>query len=335
MTPFLQEGENSTIVSNEYLDQSNHFIYRSQIINDMMKIVRKIAPTRTSVLIIGAKGVGKNHLAHYIHEQSRVRLGPFHNLHCGILSPRIFEAELFGFKGDRFTSSFEGALSRTDGGTLFLDEIDQMPMNVQEKFLRFLNTRKFTPVRSNQSLSVQVRIVYSTSDANKLTDGNFNKKLYEKIQPVLVRIPSLSERKEDIPDLVRYFLSLNLSRSKKYHKYTISEQAMDALRCYEWSGNVRELKNICEHLQIFSNKSKIIVKDLPSSILDTRKSSFSVEYDPSLTLSDVNRLYILNALKHFSSKKQAAQALGITVKTLYNRLHEYGVFDQYAIHAKS
>ena len=336
MTPFLQEGENKSIISKSHSPKAGSFIYRSQVIEDAMKIVKKVAPTQTSVLITGGRGTGKSCLARHIHERSAVKLGPFHSLHCGILSPKVLETELFGFKGDDLTSSSEGALRMADGGTLFLDEITKMPINVQEKFLRFLDTGHVVPVHSNRPIPVQVRIIYSTSSESELTDGSLSKKLYEKINAVHIKIPRLSERREDIPDLVRYFLNLNLSQSESAHHshYSVTEGAMDALKCYKWSGNVRELKNTCEHLQIFSSNNEITVKDLPQNILDTEECAVEMKYDPTLTLSDINRIYILNALKHFPSKKRAAQALGITVKTLYNRLHEYGIFDRYALHIK-
>ena len=336
MTPFLQEGglSLSSIDSQSSPESAEStFIYRSKEIETMMKAVRKAAPLKTSILITGDKGVGKNCLARYIHSQSKVRLGHFETLHCGSLSQRVLESELFGFRGDKFTPSYEGALRTADGGTLLLQDITKMPLYIQEKFYQFLNTRKVTPVGSKCSYPVNVRIIYSTSEDEEIIGHRFSRKLYAKINPIRIKIPNLSQRKEDIPDLVRYFLSLDLTEAgKKRKKYIIKEQVMDALKCYKWPGNVRELKNVCEHFQVFAN-NEITVKDLPKQILDAEESSVKLSYDPTLTLSDINRVYILSALRHFPSKKRAAKALGITVKTLYNRLHEYGIFDKYAIHS--
>ena len=336
MTPFLQEGGLS-LSSLDYESSSepagSTFIYRSKAIDSIMQVVRKAAPLKTAVLITGDKGSGKSCLARYIHSQSKVKFGHFETLHCGSLSQRVLESELFGFRGDKFTPSYEGALRAADGGTLLLRDITKMPLYIQEKFYRFLSTGKVTPVGSKCSYPVNVRIIYSTSEEEEITGHHFSRKLYAKINPIRIKIPNLSQRREDIPDLVRYFLSLDLAQAgKKRKKYTIREKAMDALKCYKWPGNVRELKNVCEHFQVFAN-NEITVKELPKQILDAEESSVKVSYDPTLTLSDINRVYILSALRHFPSKKRAAKALGITVKTLYNRLHEYGIFDKYAIHS--
>ena len=334
MTPFLQEGDNKSVVSNVYKSKIGSFIYRSKVMDHLMKKVSKAAPSKASILIIGKRGVGKTYLARHIHEKSSLKKGPFQSLHCGTLSEKILETQLFGFDGDEVTPKTQGALKAADGGTLFLNEISKMSPAIQEKLLRFLEMGTASPVDSDHSYSPQVRMIYSVNDESDLVGGNVNKYLYEKMNALEMRIPSLAERKEDIPDLVRYFFSLNNSHLNNGNGCVVDDPAIDALKCYKWPGNVKELKSTCENLQALSPSGDITVRDLPPNILDMDESSVVIDYDPTLTISDINRIYILNSLKHFPSKKKAARALGITVKTLYNRLHEYGVFDRYSLNTR-
>jgi len=339
MTPFLQEGRlgpADAVINSNNLKNKKSFIYRSQLMDELIKRAHKVADLKSPVLIVGEQGVGKKLLALQIHEKSSRHYGPFRSIHCGSLAEQVLETELFGYKGDDTTPSKEGVLQKADGGTLVLEEIGSMPFYIQDKLMSFLKMGAITPVGSHRSMPVNVRIIYTTSDEKKLTDqGGLNRTFYNYIKSIRLEVPNLSKRKEDIPDLIRYFLSLNLNSSEGHRKkWCITEQAMNALKCYRWSGNVRELKDICERFQCFVTNNEITVKELPHQILNTDECVVQVSYDPTLSLADINRLYILSALKHFPSKKRAASALGITVKTLYNRLHEYGVFDRYAIHAE-
>ncbi len=337
MTPFLQEGrlESAANTRTEEI-HTRSFIYRSKIMDELVKRAYKVAGLKSPVLIVGEQGVGKKLLSLQIHEKSSRNYGPFVTLHCGSLAEQVLETELFGYKGDGITPSREGALQRADGGTLVLEEIGCMPLHIQEKFMSFLKMGAVTPVGGHRSAPVNVRVIYTSSSEKKLNDqGGLNRALYNYVKNIRLEVPSLSHRKEDIPDLIRYFLSLNFNSSEGHRKkWMVTEQAMNALKCYRWPGNVRELKDICERFQCFVTNNEITVKELPHQILNTDECVVQVSYDPTLSLSDINRLYILSALKHFSSKKRAASALGITVKTLYNRLHEYGVFDRYAIHTE-
>lgn len=338
MTPFLQEGRLDSVGAGRgnkgKKNITKSFIYRSQIVDELVQRAYKVASLKSPVLIVGEQGVGKKLLALQIHEKSSRNYGPFVSIHCGSLAEQVLETELFGYKGDDVTPSKEGALQKADGGTLVLEDIHSMPFYIQDKFMSVLKMGVVTPVGSRRSIPVNVRVVYTSSDEKKLTSqGGLNRTFYNTMKNMRLEIPSLSKRKEDIPDLIRYFLSLNLNSSGGHRKkWTVTEQAMNALKCYRWPGNVQELKDMCERFQCFATDNEITVKELPYQILNTDECVVQVSYDPSLSLSDVNRLYILSALKFFPSKKRAADALGITVKTLYNRLHEYGVFDRYAIH---
>ena len=338
MTPFLQAGRLDTVNTGRHSRKAKNttksFIYRSQVMDELVQRAHKVAGLKSPVLIIGEQGTGKKLLAFQIHEKSSRNYGPFISIPCNSLAEQVLETELFGYKGDDVTPSKEGALQKADGGTLVLEEIGSMPFYIQDKFLSVLKIGAVTPVGSRRSIPINVRVIYTSSEEKKLTSrGGLNRTFYNTMKNIRLEIPNLSKRKEDIPDLVRYFLSLNLNSSEDHRKkWTVTEQAMNALKCYRWPGNVRELKDMCERFQCFAKSNEITVKELPYQMLSTDECVVQVSYDPSLSLSDINRLYILSALTHFPSKKRAADALGITVKTLYNRLHEYGVFDRYAIH---
>ena len=338
MTPFLQEGEHNATIKRPESSSTRpktSFIYQSKAIDKVMKVALKASTLETSVLIVGGRGTGKKALAQEIHNKSRIRFGPIFSLHCKSLSEKVLETELFGFKGDEITAGSEGAFRKADGGTLILDDASALPLSVQNKLCNYVQTGEITSVGSQVSVPVQTRLILTINKQDEKKDSVFSKQLYDHINPIRIEIPDLEKRREDISDLARYFLNSNVNESKtSSKKIHVTDPAMDALKCYKWPGNVRELRNICERAQIFCRNNKITVNDLPRHILDTSECSVQVKYDPSLKLSDVSRLYILSALKHFPSKKRAAQALGITVKTLYNRLHEYGIFDQYAIHSK-
>ena len=336
MAPFLREGNLNPIISNQYIDnqQLKTFIYRSPIIQEMIHTSNQMTRIKLPVLISGSKGTGKKLLGLHIHNKYNPK-GPVITLHCGSLSPKVFETELFGYCGDSIHKSKEGALQQSDGGTLILDNVTKMPLSVYERFKTFLKKGSFTPVGSEKEIYVNIRLIYISSETEEeRISTEFHKHLYNSTKVINIEIPDLKDRKEDIPDLVYYFFrsfSQSINNSTKERKLIMTEQAMNSLKLYEWPGNTKELKEVCEKIYIMSTTDTVSVKDLPRHILDTNKCSVKLHYDPTLTLADINRIYILNALNHFPSKKRAAKALGITVKTLYNRLHEYGVFQDYSL----
>ena len=332
MTPFLQEGTcNNSVIRKDHKDKNKtSFIYRSPVMEDIAHIVKKIAPLQTPVFLFGSKGVGKKALANEIHSRSKVHFGPLVYLHCKNLPEEILNTEIFGFKGCETTDSSEGALRKADGGTLILDDADSLPVSIQEKLYRYLRTGEVMSVGSTVPTSIQARLIFTIHDKETNFQNKLTYKIYKQINPLRIEVPDLKDRREDITDLVFYFLSMNEDQSSKTK---VSEPALDALKCYRWPGNLKELKDICERVRIFCKNNEVTVTDLPRYFFDTDKCAIEIKYDPSLKLSDISRLYILSALKHFPSKKRAAQALGITVKTLYNRIHEYGIFDKYSVHS--
>ncbi len=339
MAPFLREGNLKSVVSSQYIEDQAlpTFIYRSPVIQEVMNTSNQATQLKLPILISGEKGTGKKLLALHIHNKYKTQ-SPVVTLHCGSLSPKVFETELFGFSSDSIHTSKEGALQQADGGTLILDNITKMPLSVYERFKTFLKTGKITPVGSDKAIYINTRIIYITDETEEeRVNTEFHKHLYNYTKVIGIKLPKLKDRKEDISDLVHYFFRIfsHSVNGQSKRKLTVTEQAMNSLKCYEWPNNTKELKEICEKIYIMATTDTVTVKDLPRHILDTDKCAIKLSYDPTLTLADINRIYILNALNHFPSKKRAAKALGITVKTLYNRLHEYGVFQDYSMQVEN
>ena len=277
-------------------------------------------------------------LARFIHQNSGRATQAFVPVNCGALQEALLESELFGHE----KGSFTGAVVRKTGlvesahlGTLFLDEIGELTPGMQAKLLRFLQEGEIYRVGSKDPVRVDVRVICATN-ANlekMVAQGKFREDLYYRINTISFNVPALRERKEDIPALVSYFLTHGshayLLRGREVHP-----EALKLMVAYSWPGNIRELQNVCERIQILSEGHTVMISDLPENIRtpDAEKTPID-SYDPSITLSSLERAYILKALKHFEGNKtQAAQALGITIKTLYNKLHEYGEFQKFAVH---
>ena len=201
---------------------------------------------------------------------------------------------------------------------MLLDEIGDLNLKTQAKLLRLLQENEIYRVGGNVPIKLNIRIICCTNKnlASEVIKGRFREDLYYRINTIAITVPSLSERSEDIPVLLKHFLGKNTQ---------IEKAVLDILLSYSWPGNIRELENLCERLKVLQAGNIIKEEHLPEEFLIRQKQS-AIPYDPGMTLAELNKLYILNAMEHFSSKREAAQALGITVKTLYNRLHEYGAF---------
>jgi len=300
-------------------------IYKSEIMHQLMRMVERVAPSNAAVLILGETGTGKELIANTIHDMSRRRLRPFVSINCGALRETLLESELFGHEKGAFTGAYSrkiGLVEVANGGTLFLDEIGELTPGVQAKILRFLQEGEFYRVGGKDPIRADVRIITSTNkDLDKeVLRGNFREDLYYRINTIMMNVPALNKRKEDILLLTQTFC-----------KCVISDEVSKILTNYSWPGNVRELKNTCERLNVLCDKMFVQVSDLPEHIRNPDTQTISVDYDPKLTLYEMERRQVLKALKYFEGNKtQAAEALGITLKTLYNKLHEYGEFEKYS-----
>ncbi len=238
-------------------------IGNSPAIQRIKDTIEKVAPTDARVLVTGENGVGKELVARWIHEKSNRATGPLVEVNCAAIPGELIESELFGHEKGSFTSAIKqriGKFEQATGGTLFLDEIGDMSLSAQAKVLRALQEGKITRVGGDKEISVDVRVVAATNKdlLKEVEDKNFRLDLYHRLSVILVHVPSLNERKEDIPLLVDRFLE-NICAEYGIAKKEIDQEALDALQDYNWTGNIRELRNVVERLVILSGK--IILKE--------------------------------------------------------------------------
>ena len=341
--PILPASQNNRQViwqqPNQKIIETKKIVYQSDAMTQLMKIVDRVAPSNANILVLGESGTGKELIAHAIHENSQRNGKPFVAINCGALREALLESELFGHEKGSFTGAYQkkiGLAEAANGGTLFLDEIGELAPGVQAKLLRFLQEGEVYRVGGKDPIKVDVRVICATNrDLEKeVATGNFREDLFYRINTIVVSVPPLRRRKDDIAPLIQHFLSTGphayLNRAKQ-----MDPEAMNLMVNYEWPGNIRELQNVCERLQILSEGHTIMLNDVPDHIRNPEKQDETGEYDPSITLGELERRYILKALAYFDGNKtQAAQALGITIKTLYNKLHEYGEFEKFAVHTR-
>ena len=231
--------------------------------------IEKVAPTDARVLITGENGVGKELVARALHEKSSRANGPFIEVNCSAIPSELIESELFGHEKGSFTSAIKqriGKLEQANGGTLFLDEIGDMGLSAQAKVLRALQEGKITRVGGEKEIKIDVRILAATNKdlLREVEEKNFRLDLYHRLGVILIHVPSLNDRKEDVPQLIHHFLKL-INEEYKHSPKAIEKAAIDALQQHNWTGNIRELRNIIERLVIMSNQS-ITKKDVDTYI---------------------------------------------------------------------
>ena len=307
-----------------------------EIIGDSIKlkqtlhIVDRVAPTMASILILGESGTGKELIARRIHARSERAAASFVAINCGAISESLLESELFGHEKGSFTGAVatkKGLVEAADGGTLFLDEIGEMPLSLQAKLLRFLQEGDFYRVGGKDSIHVNVRILSATNRdlESEVAAGKFREDLYYRLNTISIKSPALRERKEDLGALMEYFSPGILS--------SLTPEASDCLLRYSWPGNIRELQNTVERMRVLSSGNMITPQELPPSIRNplAHQKELKMNEIPQveMSLEDLERLHILRCLEHFDGNKtRAAQSLKITIKTLYNKLHRYGILDK-------
>lgn len=300
------------------------------------KMISRIAPSNASVLVLGESGTGKEVIAKQIHELSRRNLKPLVSINCGSLRETLLESELFGHEKGAFTGAYSrkiGLAEVANGGTLFLDEIGELGPGIQAKLLRFLQEGEIYRVGGKDPIRVDIRLISATNKEldKEVVRGNFREDLFYRINTIMVHSPPLRRRKEDIPSLIEHFLSTNMNGFLNRGRQ-MNEESMKIMMKYDWPGNIRELQNVCERLQILSEGHVVMPGDLPEHIRNHDHKGVIDDYDPTMTLHELEKRYILKVLNYFDGNKtQAANALGITIKTLYNKLHEYGEFEKYSV----
>jgi len=320
---------------------SRELVGQSSAISSLLSMVDKIAPTRVSVLIQGESGTGKELIAHRIHRQSDRLDKPFVTINCGALQESLLESELFGHEKGSFTGAVAqkiGLTETADGGTLFLDEIGEMSLNIQAKLLRFLQEGEMYRIGGKHPIRVDVRVLSATNRdlENEVKNGRFREDLFYRLNTITLRVPPLRKRPEDIAMLVRHFL--DHSRYGSSRVLNVDPKAMNALKSYAWPGNIRELQNMIEQLRILVEGGEIRLEDLPFNIRMAQSTALqngtmsgggsTVSNTIAMSLEDLERNHILQMLAYqHGNKTKTAKVLGITIKTLYNKLHRYGLLD--------
>jgi DNA-binding NtrC family response regulator len=292
----------------------------------IFKTVAQVAVSRASVLITGESGTGKELIAAAIHQRSPRAQRPFVKLHCAALAESILESELFGHERGSFTGAAgrrEGRFFQANGGTLFLDEVGDISPAVQVKLLRFLQEHEFERVGGNETVRVDVRIIAATNRELKaeVAAGRFREDLYYRLNVINVEMPSLRERASDIPLLAMHFLRKYAGENgKSIDRFT--DEALARLTGYHWPGNVRELENVVERAVVLSGGVQVSAAELPPHILPERAASGI--HIPGSTLGEIERYAILKALEATGgSTSRAAEMLGISVRKIQYKLHEY------------
>ena len=246
--------ENKTLKKKIASSSVQEIVGNSKAIMEVKDMIDRVAPTDARVLITGSNGTGKELVARWLHEKSNRAKMPFIEVNCAAIPGELIESELFGHEKGSFTSAIrqhKGKFEQADGGTLFLDEIGDMSLSAQAKVLRVLQENKLTRVGSDKDINVNVRVVAATNKniPKEIEKGNFREDLYHRLSVIVIRVPSLSERKEDIPLLTEYFID-QISKESGMGKRSINKDAIEELKKHSWTGNIRELRNVVERLMI-------------------------------------------------------------------------------------
>lgn len=308
------------------LGDGRQIIFASKAMARIMEMVRRVAPTDSTVLLTGESGTGKGLIAYNIHALSSRRDQPFITVDCGTLVETLFESELFGHVKGSFTGANANRIGKFElahGGTLFFDEICNISLEVQAKLLRAVQERQISRVGSHRVISVDVRIIAATNKdlPQAIKEGSFREDLYYRLNVVSIHIPPLRQRKEDIPPLINFFLD-KFNRRLKKAVQGLTPEAMEMLLDYDWPGNVRELENTIERLVVFSVGPYLDLADLAFSGVDFE----SGRKKDSLSLRDLERDHILRVLQQCEGRRgDTARLLGIDRKTLREKLKRYNI----------
>jgi DNA-binding NtrC family response regulator len=306
----------------------------SKKMQEIFRLIELVAPSTASVLITGASGTGKELVARTIHELSPRRPKPFVAINCAAIPETLIESEIFGHEKGAFTGALErrtGCFELAEGGTLLLDEIGEMPVATQAKLLRVLEDRKLRRLGSRVETTVDVRVLAATNKVpeDAVARGELRNDLYYRLNVFNIHMPALREHREDVPDLVQSLLA-DMSAKHSRRIATVSEAVLNAFRNYTWPGNVREMRNTLERAVIVCEGAVIETKHLPPGFghappRSSLDDADSIRVGVGTTVGDAERLLILKTLESTNNNKtRAAEILGISLKTLHNKLKEYG-----------
>ncbi|MGE5632118.1 MAG: sigma-54 interaction domain-containing protein [Caulobacteraceae bacterium] len=336
----LELGSPCIEESMELTGKFKEIIAHSLVMKRALSVAYKASKTSSTVLIRGESGTGKELVAKAVHYNSPRAQGPFITVNCGAIPTTLLESELFGYEQGAFTGAMKrkiGKFEQAAGGTIFLDEIGDMPVEMQVKLLRIIQEREFQRIGGNETIKCDVRIITAThrSIEEAIAKGEFREDLYYRINVIPINLPSLRERKEDIPILVKHFIEkMNNTMDKKING--ISKEAEKCLCSYSWPGNVRELENLIERLVVLSDGDAIELRDLPPDISKLYDLNENNGYNNLInigesgevaTMEEYEREIIKYALKKFRSFNATGKALGITHKTVAMKARKYNIIE--------
>ncbi|MGD0309398.1 MAG: sigma-54 dependent transcriptional regulator [Acidobacteriota bacterium] len=306
----------------------SNFIGNGGRIRHIFKVIAEVAPTNATVLISGESGTGKELVARAIHNSSNRREGPFITLNCGALPDTLIESELFGFEKGAFTGAAAmkmGRIELASGGTLFLDEVGDMTPKTQVDVLRVLQDRELRRVGGNKIVKVDVRFIAATNKdlSAEIGEKRFREDLYYRLNVVPISMPTLRDRKEDIPVLVQAFLEEFCGLHQKEPKQ-ISDQTMEFMLHYSWPGNVRELRNVVERMVLLARGGLIEPRDLPGAIRNVTDDCPQITIPLRQPLEAIEKTVITNVFDRITSnRRQAAEMLGISLRALHYKIRRY------------
>jgi two-component system response regulator AtoC len=313
-----------------------HLVGRSAAMQLVYSQIARVAVTAVTVLVVGESGTGKELVAQTVHDFSRRRGRPFLAVNCGAISPQLMESEIFGHEKGSFTGAerlHQGFFERADGGTLFLDEVTEMPVELQVKLLRVLETGSFMRVGSTQARQTDVRIVAATNRDPwaAVAAGKLREDLFHRLNVFPIRMPPLCDRLDDLEVLADHFLRQIAEREGR--RKQLSPEARDKLRDYRWPGNVRELRNVLQRVYVMTEGDLITAEWLPVNPPAAQQAAGALDggfrVPLGSSLADVEQRLIQHTLRHYGNhKERTAAALGVSLKTLYNKLKSYDTEDQ-------
>ncbi len=308
----------------------DQLIGKGRAMADIFELIKKVAPTNTTVLITGESGTGKEVVARTIHHHSEVAGRIFLPVNCAAIPETLLESQLFGHVRGSFTgaiSSQEGLFSRAKGGTIFLDEIGDMPLALQSKLLRAIEAKEILPVGSTQPITVDVRVIAASNQdlTTMVAEGRFREDLYYRLNVVGIHLPPLRDRREDIPALVEYLVRRHNREMKRAYR-GVDNATLKLLMSQPWKGNIRELDNAIEHAMILGAGEWITVQDLPRSLRESDSPLPPVGDDLREALAAYERIHIETVLRRTDKdKRKAAELLGLSLSSLYRKLNELGI----------
>jgi transcriptional regulator with PAS, ATPase and Fis domain len=302
-------------------------VSESEEMRSIMDIIERVAKSNINIIITGESGTGKELVAREIHRRSNRSENPFVVINCASLSEDLFDSDVFGHVKGSFTSAINdkiGYVEKANGGTVYLDEITALSPNMQAKLLRFAQSGDYNRVGDSTVMRSEVRIVSSTNKKleNEIRNNSLREDLFYRLNTIVLRIPPLRKRREDIPVLVRTFMGTTLK--------DLTPEALEVFTLYPWPGNVRELSNCIERIKVMMPKETggkrniITLDDIPTEMQKIAQSTGTASSLFPQKLSDIEREHILNTLQYFNgNKSKTSTALGVTLKTLYNKLNKY------------